>query len=135
MKVAMTPVRVVCSNTLNLALETSKRCWSAKHTTNISDKLIEAQEKLLFAERYMSELGKEIHELQKVKMADKKVLEYIDQLRSIWIKYPRMWSLELMNPCAWGVIWRTMWRPGLWKKPERRYGEAMQCMSVTSIPL
>lgn len=79
-KVAMTPVRVVCSNTLNLALETSKRCWSAKHTTNISEKLKEAQETLLFAERYMSELGKEIHELQKVKMADKKVLEYMDQL-------------------------------------------------------
>lgn len=79
-KVAMTPVRVVCSNTLNLALETSKRCWSAKHTTNISEKLKEAQETLLFAERYMNELGKEIHELQKVRMTDKKVMEYIEQL-------------------------------------------------------
>ena len=79
-KVAMTPVRVVCSNTLNLALETSKRCWSAKHTTNISEKLKEAQDTLLFAERYMNELGKEIHELQMIKMTDKKVLEYIEQL-------------------------------------------------------
>lgn len=79
-KVAMTPVRVVCSNTLNLALETSKRSWSAKHTTNISEKLKEAQDTLLFAERYMNELGKEIHELQMIKMTDKKVLEYIEQL-------------------------------------------------------
>ena len=79
-KVAMTPVRVVCSNTLNLALETSKRCWSAKHTTNISEKLKEAQETLLFAERYMGELGKEICELQKIRMTDKKVIEYIELL-------------------------------------------------------
>ena len=79
-KVAMTPVRVVCSNTLNLALETSKRCWSAKHTTNIAEKLKEAQDTLLFAERYMNELGKEIHELQLIKMTDKKILEYIEQL-------------------------------------------------------
>lgn len=79
-KVAMTPVRVVCSNTLNLALSTTKRCWSAKHTTNISEKLDEARETLLFAESYMAELGKEIHELQKVKLSDRKVLEYIHML-------------------------------------------------------
>lgn len=79
-KVAMTPVRVVCSNTLNLALSTTKRCWSAKHTTNISEKLDEARETLLFAESYMSELGKEIHELQKVKLSDRKVMEYIELL-------------------------------------------------------
>ena len=79
-KVAMTPIRVVCSNTLNLALNTTRRCWSAKHTTNISEKLDEAKETLLFAERYMTELGKEIHELQKIKLTDKKVMEYIEVL-------------------------------------------------------
>lgn len=79
-KVAMTPVRVVCSNTLNLVLSTTKRCWSAKHTTNISEKLDEARETLLFAESYMAELGKEIHELQKVKLSDRKVMEYIHML-------------------------------------------------------
>lgn len=79
-KVAMTPVRVVCSNTLNLALSTARRCWSAKHTTNISEKLDEARETLLFAENYMAELGKEIHELQKVRLSDKKVMEYVELL-------------------------------------------------------
>lgn len=79
-KVAMTPIRVVCSNTLNLALQTTKRCWSAKHTTNISEKLDEARETLLFAKKYMTELGKEVHELQKVKLSDRKVMEYIETL-------------------------------------------------------
>lgn len=79
-KVAMTPIRVVCSNTLNLSLSTAKRCWSAKHTTNISEKLDEARETLLFAEYYMAELGKEVHMLQKVKLSDKKVMEYVELL-------------------------------------------------------
>ena len=30
-KVAMTPVRVVCQNTLNLALNNAKRIWTARH--------------------------------------------------------------------------------------------------------
>lgn len=79
-KVAMTPVRVVCSNTLNLALNTTKRCWSAKHTTNIADRLEEAEETLLFAESYMTALGAEFEELCKVKMSDKKVMESVKEL-------------------------------------------------------
>lgn len=34
-KVALTPVRVVCCNTLNLALNTAKRSWSMIHTGDI----------------------------------------------------------------------------------------------------
>ena len=36
-KVAMTPIRVVCQNTLNLALNTAKRSWTARHTENLAD--------------------------------------------------------------------------------------------------
>lgn len=36
-KVALTPIRVVCSNTLNLALSTAKRSWSMVHTGNVKD--------------------------------------------------------------------------------------------------
>ena len=79
-KVAMTPVRVVCSNTLNLALHTTKRCWSAKHTTNIAEKLDEARETLLFAESYMSALGAEFEELCKVRVSDRKAMELVKTL-------------------------------------------------------
>lgn len=34
-KAAITPVRVVCQNTLNLAFRTAKRVWMTKHTSNI----------------------------------------------------------------------------------------------------
>lgn len=79
-RVAMTPVRIVCSNTLNLALNTAKRSWAAKHTVNIADKLYEAKETLLFAEKYMSELDREAQNLEKIKLNDKKVKEYINTL-------------------------------------------------------
>lgn len=78
-RVAMTPIRVVCQNTLNLALDTAKRSWSAIHTGNIRDKLEDARQTLLHAENYMDALGQEIEQLQRQKIAEKKVLEYIDE--------------------------------------------------------
>ncbi len=58
-KVAVTPVRVVCNNTLNLALETAKRSFSMIHTGNIHDKIQEAKDTLFMAENYMDNLGME----------------------------------------------------------------------------
>lgn len=79
-KAAMTPVRVVCSNTLNLALSTAKRCWSCQHKGNIIGKMDEARNTLLYADRYMSELEKEFAHLSKVTLLDKKVIEFINEL-------------------------------------------------------
>lgn len=56
-KVAMAPIRVVCSNTLNLALHDAKRIWSTIHTGDIKSKLDEAMKTLLLAEYYMDKLG------------------------------------------------------------------------------
>ena len=67
-KVAMTPVRVVCQNTLNLALGSAKRIWTAKHTENV-----------LLANSYMAELGKGIYDLTNIKLSDRKVQEFINE--------------------------------------------------------
>lgn len=79
-KVALTPVRVVCSNTLNLALSTAKRSWSMIHTGDIKGKLQEARDTLLMAEKYMDSLGKEFEVLRKKSLTDKQVMEYIETL-------------------------------------------------------
>ncbi len=79
-KAAMTPVRVVCQNTLNLALSTAKRSWSTNHTGDIKGKLEDARNTLLYADRYMGELGKAIDRLQQVRLSDQKVYEYINAL-------------------------------------------------------
>ncbi len=50
------PVRVVCKNTLNLALRKAVRSWSCRHTGNISGKLDEASRALGLVRDYMVEL-------------------------------------------------------------------------------
>lgn len=77
-KVAMTPVRVVCNNTLNLALDTARRSWSTVHTGNLSEKMLDARRTLLYADNYMAELGKAFERLNQVKITDRQVMEYID---------------------------------------------------------
>ena len=56
-RVCMTPIRVVCNNTLNLALNTAKRQWSARHTGYIEQKMQEARLCLELAGEYMDNLG------------------------------------------------------------------------------
>ena len=79
-KIALTPIRVVCNNTLNLALSTAKRSWSMMHTGDIRGKIAEARDTLFMAENYMDELGKEFEALRMKKLTDKKVMEYIEVL-------------------------------------------------------
>ena len=79
-KVAVTPVRVVCNNTLNLALDNAKRSFSMVHTGNIHDKIQEAKDTLFMAESYMDSLGIEFEQLRRQKMTDEQVREYIELL-------------------------------------------------------
>ena len=78
-KAAMTPIRVICQNTLNLALERAKRSWSTNHIGDISGKMEDARNTLQLANRYMVELGKGIEQLQRVKLSDKQVLEFVEE--------------------------------------------------------
>ena len=82
-KVALTPIRVVCNNTLNLALNTAKRSWSMIHTGDIKEKMQEAKNTLFMAEKYMDALGKEFEALRLKSLTDEKVLAYIEELLPI----------------------------------------------------
>lgn len=79
-RVAVTPIRVLCNNTLNLALDTAKRSWSMIHTGDVKGKVQEARDTLFFAENYMDNLGKEFEHLRKVKISDQQVKDYIELL-------------------------------------------------------
>ena len=79
-RVALTPIRVVCNNTLNLALNTARRSWSMIHTGNIKDKMQEAKDTLFMAEEYMESLGEEFVRLRGQKVTDDQVKEYVEQL-------------------------------------------------------
>lgn len=79
-RVAPTPVRVVCQNTLNLALTTAKRSWSMMHTSGVQAKLDEAHDALFKADFYMKALQNEAERLSMQMVSDRQVLKWIDEL-------------------------------------------------------
>ena len=79
-KVALTPIRVLCNNTLNLALSTAKRSFSMVHTGDIREKMKEARDTLFMAESYMDSLGKEFEALRQKKLTDNQVKAFIEEL-------------------------------------------------------
>lgn len=79
-KVCMTPIRVVCQNTLNIAISNAKRIWSTIHVGDLAAKMDDAHNTLLLAEKYMGKLGAEFSRLSKVRLSDSKVMEYIEML-------------------------------------------------------
>lgn len=82
-RVAITPVRVVCQNTLNLALDKANRHWSCAHKGDIQGKLEEARYTLESADRYMKALEEEFGELKLKKVTDEQVRAMTDKLLEI----------------------------------------------------
>ena len=79
-RVAPTPIRVVCQNTLNLALNTAKRSWSTTHTSNVHSRLDDARNTLLFADKYMKALQQEAERLSMQRVTDKMFYNLVDKL-------------------------------------------------------
>ena len=79
-RVALTPIRVVCNNTLNLALDTARRSWSMIHTGDINGKMQEAKDTLFMAETYMDSLGEAFERLRRQKVTESQLKEYVEQL-------------------------------------------------------
>lgn len=76
----MTPVRVVCQNTLNLALSSASRKWSTRHTGDIESKLEEAKHTLELANDYMNELEVVADKLANTTMKESDIVEIIDDV-------------------------------------------------------
>ena len=79
-KVCMTPVRVVCNNTLNLALDTAKRSWSTRHVGDMQGKLREAQISLGLANNYMNKLNEAADKYANTKITDAEIEAVLDEL-------------------------------------------------------
>lgn len=79
-KVCCTPIRVVCNNTLNFALNTATRCWSTKHIGDISSKLEEARYTLKMANKYMTKLDEEADKLANQKISEDEIAKILDEL-------------------------------------------------------
>lgn len=79
-RVCMTPIRVVCNNTLNLALRSAKRSWSVRHTGSIERKLHEARMCLEMGEEYMYHLDAYAQELANTTVTDEEIRRILTEL-------------------------------------------------------
>lgn len=79
-KVGMTPIRIVCNNTLNMALNSAKRSWSTKHVGDMQSKLEEAKLCLQMADKYMQNLDIEADRLANATLYKEQIDEILDEL-------------------------------------------------------
>lgn len=79
-QVCITGIRVVCQNTLNIALNTAKRKWSTKHVGDMQSKLEEAKLCLRMADRYMANLDIEADRLANANLYREQVEEILDAM-------------------------------------------------------
>jgi len=79
-KVCMTPVRVVCANTLNLALSKASRSWSTKHMGDLAGKLHEARATLMLANQYMDQLKESADIYANTKISDEEIQRVLDEI-------------------------------------------------------
>ena len=70
---SITPVRVVCANTLNFALRSVKQSFKIRHTQTIDGKMAAAREALGLAERYMDDFDKQAQALFAAPVNDKQI--------------------------------------------------------------
>ena len=82
----VTPIRVVCKNTLAMAMGNAKASFKARHTSSIDGRIEDAQEALGITYKFMEEF-----EATATKLADRKVdLGQLEQIvETIWAKDPK----------------------------------------------
>lgn len=79
-RAAISPIRVVCQNTLNAALTSAKRSWSYRHTTNVKSRVDEAVQTLKNGRTYMEALGQEINDMKMAKISEERAMKILDQI-------------------------------------------------------
>ena len=79
-QVCITGIRVVCQNTLNIALNTAKRKWSTKHVGDMQSKLEEAKLCLRMADSYMANLDVEADRLANAKLYEEEIEKILDEM-------------------------------------------------------
>lgn len=79
-RICMTPIRVVCANTLSMALNTAKRQWSTKHMGDMQSKLEEAKLCLQLADKYMRGLDEEADRLANATLYREQIDEILNEL-------------------------------------------------------
>ena len=77
---SVTPVRVVCQNTLNYALSGVKQSYKIRHTQTVTGKVSAAREALGLAHKYLDEFDKQAQEMITKEINDKQFFDIITKV-------------------------------------------------------
>lgn len=80
LKVIFTPTRVVCSNTLQMALSKFQNGISIRHTSNIKERLMQADEVLGIVNQEYVKTSEVYQRLADIKITDRQLRKYIDKI-------------------------------------------------------
>lgn len=130
-RVAMTPIRVVCNNTLNMALANAKRTWSARHTGSIETKLDDALETLKFADEYMKATQKTFEDLYKIKLNEFEVRSIINKIVPINEEVMNQQKIENQQTIRNDILYRFKEAPDL-KDRESTGARLIQAVADTA---
>jgi phage/plasmid-like protein (TIGR03299 family) len=106
--VAVTPIRVVCQNTLTAALQAAKSTFLLRHTPKVQGKIQAAREALGLTFAYCEAFEVKAEQLLSQKMTDKEFNTLVEKLIPIDDETPRVRTLA---ETARGTL------NGLWKAP------------------
>lgn len=77
---SVTPVRVVCQNTLNMALSGAKQTYKVRHTQTVTGKVAAAREALGLAHKYLDAFDAEAKELFEASITDAQFFDIITKV-------------------------------------------------------
>lgn len=130
-KVCMTPVRVVCSNTLNFALSQAKRMWSTIHVGNMSAKLAEAKATLGLIDNYMTALSEDCDKLANYKMSDAEFEGIFDKLNPIDVDKDSRRKIENINNVK-ALLFNALLMSDVLPYKDTAYGKMMAVTDVAN---
>jgi phage/plasmid-like protein (TIGR03299 family) len=79
-RLAVSPVRVVCSNTLAMAMNKAKSTWSIRHTRNADGQIAMARESMNLTFAFMSEFQAEAEQMMSATMTDDQFFAIVKDL-------------------------------------------------------
>ena len=79
-RVAVTPVRIICSNALTMAFRGAMRAWSIIHTGRMQEKLMQAQDTMVNTALYLSEMERVCMDLRTKELTNHEVTNLIAEL-------------------------------------------------------
>lgn len=81
-----TPIRVVCMNTLNIAISSAAANVEVRHTSGIMDRIVDAREALGLTTMYFEQMGEVMKSLKEFRMTEEETKKYVYGLFPLKVK-------------------------------------------------